>query len=100
MDRFVILLSKRSIKEIMKIPFKGQNDFDKSFTRFSKFVLGVHSKASNFAALSELDQYPFGNIYQLRSVVSIFGCILCNLMIIHLLIKHIESSVFTQTVSR
>ena len=28
------------------------------FTRFSKYVLGVHSKASNFGAYSELRQFP------------------------------------------
>ena len=38
--------------------FKGHNDFDKIFTRFSKYVLGVHSKASNFAVFSELGQFP------------------------------------------
>ena len=36
---------------MFEITFKGQNEFDKIFTRFSKFVLGVHSKASNFAVL-------------------------------------------------
>ena len=49
---------KKSIEEMFEITFKGQNEFDKIFTRFSKFVLGVHSKASNFAVLSELGQYP------------------------------------------
>ena len=43
---------------MFEITFKGQNEFDKIFTRFSKFALGVHSKASNFAVLSELGQYP------------------------------------------
>lgn len=49
---------KKSIEEMFDISFKGRNEFDKIFTRFSKFVLGVHSKASNFAVLSELGQYP------------------------------------------
>lgn len=49
---------KKSIEEIFDISIKGQNEFDKIFMRFSKFVLGVHSKASNFAVLSELGQYP------------------------------------------
>ena len=49
---------KKSIEEMFESTFKGQNEFDKMFTRFSKFVLGVHSKASNFAVLSELGQYP------------------------------------------
>ena len=43
---------------MFEITFKGHNEFDKIFSRFSKFVLGVHSKASNFAVLSELGQYP------------------------------------------
>ena len=34
---------------MFEITFKGKNEFDKIFTRFSKFVLGMHSKASNFA---------------------------------------------------
>ena len=49
---------KKSIEEMFEVTFKGQNEFDKIFTRFSKFILGVHSKASNFAVLSELGQYP------------------------------------------
>ena len=49
---------KNSIEEMFEVTFKGQNEFDKIFTRFSKFILGVHSKASNFAVLSELGQYP------------------------------------------
>lgn len=49
---------RKSVEEMFDITFKGQNDFDKLFTRFSKFVLGVHSKASNFAVLSELGQSP------------------------------------------
>ena len=44
---------------MFEITFKGQNEFDKIFARFSKFVRGVHSKAPNFAVLSEMDQYPF-----------------------------------------
>ena len=43
---------------MFEITFKGQNKFDKIFARFSKFALGVHPKASNFAVLSELGQYP------------------------------------------
>ena len=46
------------MEEMFEITFKGLNEFDKIFTRFSKFVLGVHSKASNFAVLSELGQCP------------------------------------------
>ena len=82
---------------MFEITFKGQHEFDKIFTRFSKFVLGVHSKASNFAVLSELGQYPL----VLSALVS---CIIFWLHIVqsndhHLLIKHIESSVITQKAS-
>ena len=38
--------------------FKCFNEFVKIFTRFSKYVLGVHSKSSNFAVYSELGQFP------------------------------------------
>ena len=43
---------------MFEITFKGRNEFDKIFVKY-KFVLGVHSKAPNFAVLSEMDQYPF-----------------------------------------
>ncbi|MCG7891851.1 MAG: reverse transcriptase family protein [Candidatus Thiodiazotropha endolucinida] len=59
---------KKSIEEIFEISIKGQNDFDKVLMRFSKFVLGVHSKASNFAVISELGQYPL-------IISAIVGCI-------------------------
>ena len=49
---------KKNMEEMFDISIKGQTEFDKIFIRFSKFVLGVHSKASNFAVLSELGQYP------------------------------------------
>ena len=49
---------KKSIDEMFEMSYKGHNKFDKIFTRFSKYVLGVHSKASNFAVLSELGQLP------------------------------------------
>ena len=45
-------------REMIEITLKGHNKFNKSFTRFSKFVFGVYSKASNFAVLSKLGQYP------------------------------------------
>ena len=47
-----------SIEEIFGVTLKGQNEFDKIFTEFSKFILGVHSKASNFKKLSELIKGP------------------------------------------
>ena len=49
---------KKSINEMFDMSFKGFNEFDKIYTRFSKFVLGVHSKASNFAVYIELGQFP------------------------------------------
>ena len=43
---------------MFEMPFKGYNEFDKIFTRFCKYILGVHSKTSNFAVYSELGQVP------------------------------------------
>ena len=34
--------------------FKGTHEFDKILTRVSKYISGVHSKASNFTVYSEL----------------------------------------------
>ena len=34
--------------------FKGINEFDMILTKFSKYILGVRPKASNFAVYSEL----------------------------------------------
>ena len=39
---------KKSINELFDMSFKCFNEFDKIYTRFSKYILGVHSKASNF----------------------------------------------------
>ena len=49
---------KKSLDEMFDTSFKSLNEFDKIFTRFLKYVLGVHSKASNFAVYSELGQFP------------------------------------------
>ena len=49
---------KKTIDEMFDMSFKCFNEFDKIFTRFSKYVLGVHSKSSNFAVYSELGQFP------------------------------------------
>ena len=49
--------------------FKCFNEFDKIYTRFSKYVLGVHSKACNFALHSELGQVPL-IIYVIASVIN------------------------------
>ena len=44
----------KSLAEMFDMSFKCNNEFNKFFTRFSKYVLGVHSKATNFAVFSEL----------------------------------------------
>ena len=61
--------------------FKGQNEFDKIFTRFSKYVLGVHSKASNFAVFSELGQFPL--------IISIIAS--CVISLLHTIQSNSES---------
>ena len=43
--------------EMFDMSFKCNNEFDNFFTRFSKYVLGVHSKATNFIVFSELGQF-------------------------------------------
>ena len=48
----------KSLDEMFDMSFKCNNEFDNCFTRFSKHVLGVHSKATNFAVFSELGQFP------------------------------------------
>ena len=50
---------KKSVDEMFDMSLKCYNEFDKIFTRFSKYVLGVHSKASNFDVYSELDQFCY-----------------------------------------
>ena len=37
---------------------KSNDEFDQNHNRFSKFVLGIQSQASNFTVQSELDQFP------------------------------------------
>ena len=49
---------RKSLDGIFDMSFKGFNEFDKIYTRFLKYVLGVHSKACNFAVYSELGQFP------------------------------------------
>lgn len=48
----------KSIDDMFEMSLKGFNEFDKIHTKFLKFSLGVHSKASNFAAQSELGRFP------------------------------------------
>ena len=49
---------QKTIDEMFDMSFKCFNEFDKIFTRFSKYVLGVHPKSSNFAAYCEFGQFP------------------------------------------
>ena len=49
---------RKSLDDIFEMSFKGFNEFDKIYKRFLKYVLGVHSKACNFAVYSELGQFP------------------------------------------
>lgn len=51
-------LINKSIDELFELSFKSNNEFDKVHTRFCKYLLGTHSKASNFAVHSELGQFP------------------------------------------
>ena len=44
----------KPLDEMFDMSFKCNNEFNKFFTRFSKYVSGVHSKATNFAVFSEL----------------------------------------------
>ena len=37
----------------------NNTEAEKLHTRFGKFILGVHRKSANFAAMSELGAYPF-----------------------------------------
>ena len=48
----------KSLDELFDMSFKCNNEFDNIFTRFFKYVLGVHSKATKFAVFSELGQCP------------------------------------------
>ena len=46
---------------MFELSLKNTNEFDKIYMRFSKYVLAVHSKGSNFAVISELGQLPLIN---------------------------------------
>ena len=43
---------------MFELTLKNTNEFDTTYMRFSKRVLVVHSKACNFAVVSELGQSP------------------------------------------
>ena len=40
------------------LTLKNTNEFDMTYMRFCKHVLGVHSKACNFAVISDLGLFP------------------------------------------
>ena len=48
----------KSLGDLFELSFKSNSEFDKIHTRFCKYVLGVYSKACNFAEFSELGQFP------------------------------------------
>lgn len=58
----------KTVDEMFEMSFKSNTEFDKIHAKFCKYVLGVHSKACNFAVFSELGQFP-------SLVTTITGCI-------------------------
>ena len=48
----------KTLEDMFDISLKSNCEFDKVNTRFCKYVLGVNSKACNFAVISELGQFP------------------------------------------
>ena len=48
----------KTIEEMFEMTLKNTNEFDKTYMRFCKYTLGVHSKACNFAVISELGLFP------------------------------------------
>ena len=55
---YKICYQNKSLDEMLDMSFKCNNEFDNIFTRFSKYVSGVCSEATNFAVFSELGQFP------------------------------------------
>ena len=55
---------RKSLDDIFEMSFKGFNEFDKIYTRFLKYVLGVHSKACNFAVYSEFGHFCHCGCYK------------------------------------
>ena len=68
---------KKTLDEMFDISFKGFNEFNKLHTRFCKFVLGVHSKAMNFAVYSELGRFPL-IIGGIASCISYWLHVICS----------------------
>ena len=58
----------KTLDEMFEMSFKSNTEFDKMYTKFCKYVLGVHYKACNFAVFSELGQFPL-------LVSTITGCL-------------------------
>ena len=48
----------KSVDELFKLTLKYNSEFEKVHTRFCKYVLGINSKACNFAMHSEPGQFP------------------------------------------
>ena len=48
----------KTLEDMFDISLKSNCEFDKVNIRFCKYVLGVNSKACNFAVISELGQFP------------------------------------------
>ena len=48
--------NSKTIEELFALTLKNTNEFDKTYMRFCKYVLGANSKACNFAVISELGQ--------------------------------------------
>ena len=48
----------KTLDEMFEMSYKSNTEFDKIHAKFCKYVLGVHYKACNFAAFSELGQFP------------------------------------------
>ncbi|MEW8545934.1 MAG: reverse transcriptase family protein, partial [Candidatus Thiodiazotropha sp.] len=48
----------KTLDEMFELSLKSSSEYDKLYIKFCKYLLGVHSKACNFAVLSELGQYP------------------------------------------
>lgn len=48
----------KTLDDMFEQSLKSNSEFDKVFIKFCKYVLGVQSKACNFAVFSELGQFP------------------------------------------
>ena len=48
----------KTLEDMFDISLKSNCEFDKVNIRFCKYVLGVNSKACNFAVISELGRFP------------------------------------------